>query len=155
MLNEIITKRTHLCNHCYSQGKTLIGHFKSFPMVPPSLYPHLFLKGDHYPDSLRFKDRTPLVVEWLRIPLTMQGTWVQSLVQEDPTWPRTTKPVCGNYWALEPESYSYWTCVLHLKKPTRLKPMFHNKKSRCDEKPMHRNLRVAYMQQWRPRVANK
>ena len=28
---------------------------------------------------------TSLVVQWLRIHLLMQGTWVQSLVQEDST----------------------------------------------------------------------
>ena len=29
--------------------------------------------------------RTSLVVQWLRIRLPMQGAWVRSLVQEDPT----------------------------------------------------------------------
>lgn len=139
VLNEIITKRTHLCNHCHRQGKTLTWHFKSFSVVLPSLYPHLFLKGDHYLDSLSFKDRTALVVEWLRIPLTMQGTQVWSQVQEDPAWPRTTKPVICNHWALEPESYNYWTCVLQLIKPTCPEPMLPDKKSHYDEKPVHRN----------------
>ena len=38
----------------------------------------------------------------------MQGTWVQSLVQEDPTCHRATKPMRHNYWAhvLEPMSHS-------------------------------------------------
>ena len=40
---------------------------------------------------------TSLVVQWLRIRLPMQGTWVRSLVREDPTCCRATKPVCHNY----------------------------------------------------------
>ena len=49
------------------------------------------------------------VVQWLRICLLMQGTWVQSLVWEDPTCCGATKPVCHNYWArpLEPASRNY------------------------------------------------
>ena len=40
---------------------------------------------------------TFLTVEWLRICLPIQGTWVQSLVWEDPTGHQTTKSVCPNY----------------------------------------------------------
>ena len=52
---------------------------------------------------------TSLLAQWLRICLPMQGTWVQSLVQEDPTCCRATKPVLHNYWgcALEPASHNY------------------------------------------------
>ena len=35
-----------------------------------------------------------LVVQWLRIHLTMQGTQVQSLVHENPTCHGATKPLC-------------------------------------------------------------
>ena len=42
-------------------------------------------------------DWTFLVVQWLGIRLPMQGTWVQALVQEDPTCHGATKPVCHNY----------------------------------------------------------
>ena len=51
-----------------------------------------------------------LVVQWLRIRLPMQGTQVQSLVQEDPTCCEATKPMHHNYWAcgLEPASHNYW-----------------------------------------------
>ena len=38
-----------------------------------------------------------LVVQWLRIHLPMQGTQVQSLIQEDLTCFRATKPMCHNY----------------------------------------------------------
>ena len=40
-----------------------------------------------------------LVVQQLRIHLPVQGTWVRSLVQEDPTCCRATKPVCHSYWS--------------------------------------------------------
>ena len=41
--------------------------------------------------------RAPLVAQWLRISLLMQGTSVRSLVWEDPTCRRETKPVHHNY----------------------------------------------------------
>ena len=41
--------------------------------------------------------RTSLVVQWLRIHLPMQGTWVRVLVQEDPECHGATKPVRHNY----------------------------------------------------------
>ena len=40
---------------------------------------------------------TSLVVQRIRIHLPMQGTQVQSLIQEDPTCRRATKPMCHNY----------------------------------------------------------
>ena len=45
----------------------------------------------------KFETRTSLVVQWLRIRLPMQGTWVRALVWEDPTCRRATKPVHHNY----------------------------------------------------------
>ena len=41
--------------------------------------------------------RDSLVVQWLRIHLPMQGTQVQSLVQEDPISHGVTKPMRRNY----------------------------------------------------------
>ena len=38
-----------------------------------------------------------LEVQWLRIPLPMQGTRVQALVREDPTYRGATKSVRHNY----------------------------------------------------------
>ena len=38
-----------------------------------------------------------LVVQWLRICLLMQGTWVQALVWEDPTCRGATRLVSHNY----------------------------------------------------------
>ena len=49
----------------------------------------------------------------------MQETWVWSLILEDTTCCRATKPEHHSYWAcaLEPGS-KYWTHVLQLRKPT-------------------------------------
>ena len=40
----------------------------------------------------------------------MQETWIQSLIQEDPTSHRTTKPISHNYWAcvLQSRNRNYW-----------------------------------------------
>ena len=40
---------------------------------------------------------TPLVAQWLRIRLSMQGTRVRSLVREDATYRGATKSVRHNY----------------------------------------------------------
>ncbi|KAJ8790001.1 hypothetical protein J1605_004753 [Eschrichtius robustus] len=52
-----------------------------------------------------------LVAQWLRIRLPMQGTRVQSLIREDPTCRRATKP----------------------------QPVLRNKRSHRNEKPVHHN----------------
>ena len=102
-----------------------------------------------------------LVVQWLRIRLPMQGTWVQALVWEDPTCHGATKPMHHNYWAcaLEPASHNYWACMPQLLKLTCLEPVLH-KRSHRSEKPMHRNeeqppltATKAYAQQQRPNAA--
>ena len=49
--------------------------------------------------SLKNNGASP-VAQWLRISLPMQGAQVRALVQEDPTCPGATKPVCHNYWSL-------------------------------------------------------
>ena len=51
---------------------------------------------------------TSLVVQWFRIHLPMQGTWVQSLVQEDPTCHGATKPSCSRACVLQPEKPPKW-----------------------------------------------
>ena len=45
----------------------------------------------------KWVEGTSLVAQWLRICLPIQGTWVQSLVREDPTCRGATKPVSHNY----------------------------------------------------------
>ena len=46
---------------------------------------------------------TTLVVQWLRIHLPMQRTWVRSLVREDSTCLGASKAMNCNYWSLHPE----------------------------------------------------
>ena len=47
--------------------------------------------------------KTSLVVQWLRIHLQMLGTWVQSLVREDPTCHGATNPMSHKDQAHAPE----------------------------------------------------
>ena len=58
------------------------------------------------------------MAQWWRICLPMQETQVRSLIQEDPTCGRATKPMCHNYWACapEPENHNYWVCSRQLLK---------------------------------------
>ena len=58
--------------------------------------------------------------------------WVWSLIREDPTCHRATKPMSHNYWAcaLEARSHDYWT---HL--PQRLKPSSPRARVLQQEKP--------------------
>jgi len=65
--------------------------------------------------------RISLVVHWLRIHLPMPGTQVWSLVREDPTCLRATKPMCHNYWSGTPE------------------PVLGDKRRRLNKKSTHHN----------------
>ena len=51
--------------------------------------------------------------------LPMQGTQVQSLIEEHPTYLRSTQPVHHDCWAfgLEPRSHNCWAHSLQLLKP--------------------------------------
>ena len=53
----------------------------------------------------------PLWLSGKKVCLPMQETWVRSLVQEDLTCCRATKPVDHNYWACAPGpgSHSHWS----------------------------------------------
>ena len=42
------------------------------------------------------------MVQWITICLPMQGTWIQSLVQEHSIYCKATKPMNHNYWACSP-----------------------------------------------------
>ena len=72
---------------------------------------------------------TSLVVQWVGICLPMQGSWVPSLVWENPTCLEATKQVSSNYWAY----------LLQLLKPACLEPLLDNVRSHCNEKPGHCN----------------
>ena len=90
----------------------------------------------------------------------MQETLVQSLIWEDPTCLEAAKPMLYNYGAhgaLEPKAATteaYWV----------LKPVFHNERNHCSEKPVHYHknatpdspqLEKKPMQQQRPSTAKK
>ena len=75
----------------------------SHPLSPPSS-PALNLSQHLVSHNLNYLMEISLVVQWLRIQLPMQGTWVPSLVREDPTCCEATKPMHHNYWALAPWS---------------------------------------------------
>ena len=69
----------------------------------------------------------------------MQGTRVQSLVWEDPTFRGAAKHVRHNYWAcaLEPVSHNYWAHVLQLLSPRATTAEAHVPRARApqQEKP--------------------
>ena len=106
---------------------------------------------------------TPLVAQWLRICLPMQGTRVRALVQEDPTYRRATKPVHHNYWAcaLEHVSHNYWS--LHAtttearapraRAPQEKPPQWEAHAPQRRVAPARRNHRKARGQQRRPDAA--
>ena len=84
-----------------------------------------------------FLRRNSLAVQWLRICLAMQGTWIRSLVQEDSTCCGAAKPTHHNYWActLEPSLCNAKlpqaeACALQwrvaLARPTREDPHTHS-----------------------------
>ena len=77
---------------------------------------------------------TSLVVQWLRIHLPVRGTWIPSLIWEDPPCRGATKPVCHNYQAcaLERGSRSHDSCT------PSLEPVLCSKRS-----PAVRSLHVA------------
>ena len=75
---------------------------------------------DMWMSHIKYKYRgTSQMVQWVRIHLTKQGTWVWFLVREDPTCFRATKPVLHNYWAcaLEPGKHNSRAHVPQLLKP--------------------------------------
>ena len=83
--------------------------------------------------NLKNLPQASLVVQWQRIRLPMQETWVRFLIWEDPTWCRAAVPVGHSYWAwvLEPEAataeltgHNYWSLCA-------LEPVLHNKRSPC------------------------
>ena len=110
--SEIYVRATQKCGlwtfvTCQWQGQEVLGKLMS------SHYFYFILQEDQ--STMHWKLNyiknkhigTSLVAQWLKIRLPMQGTRVLSLVREDPTGRRATKPVHHNYWAcaLEPASH--------------------------------------------------
>ena len=106
---------------------------------------------------------TSLVVQWLRICLPMQWTWVRALVQEHPTCHGATKPVRHNYWAcvLELMSQNYWAhepqllmpACLELCSATREATTMRSPCTTVKNSPSSPQLKKAPTQQWRPNAA--
>ena len=98
------------------------------------------LWSNYLPIKIFFKKelKTCMVVQWLRTSQPMQGIWVQTPVREDLTCHKAAKPMSCNCWSstLEPASCNHWS-------PLTLEPMLCNKKSLCNEKPLHHNWKVA------------
>ena len=79
--------------------------------------------------TLKLQVQASLVIQWLRICLPMQGTQVQSLIQEDPTCHRAAKPVHQNYCALEPQSPCSVT-----REATTMRSLLVAMKTQCSQK---------------------
>ena len=62
-----------------------------------------------------------LVGQWIRIHLPMQRTQVPSLIQQDPTCCRATKPTDCNYWSLGSGAHACNKRSHH-----KVKPVHHN-----------------------------
>ena len=117
---------------------------------------------------------------WLRMSLPMQGTWVPSLVWEEPTCIGATKPVRYNYWAcalqptrrncwsprtLGPTCRNYWACMLQILKPMHLEPQstreataMRSPRTAMKSSPCSPQLEKARTQQegpTRPKIKNK
>ena len=96
--------------------------------------PHYEIFSCHLYEMLKAeKLGISLVVQWLRICLPMQGTWVQSLVLEGPTCRGATKPVHA------PQLFSLCSRAREpqLLRPTCQQPVLHSKRSHRNEKPEH------------------
>ena len=50
-------------------------------------------RGERKRETMKERKKTVLMMQWTRVCLPMQGTRVLSLVQEDPTCHRATKPM--------------------------------------------------------------
>ena len=122
----------------------------------------------HSERKLIFKELSwaSLVSQWLRICLPMQGTRVQALVPEDPTYREAAKPMRHNYWActLQPMSHNYWsprattteawtprTCAPQQEKPSQWEACAPQQRVA----PRSPQLEKACAQQRRPNAAKK
>ena len=109
--------------------------------------------------KLHFKKRslqTSLAVQWLRIHLPTQGTWVQSLVRENSICCGATKPMLHNYWARSPEprSHDYWS--LHALEPAHTSATAMRSPHTAKSSPLPLQPEKALVEQQRPSaVKNK
>ena len=91
---------------CRKEGEVGAGPLSPGPSIPPSLCRAGQSSGLGQGAAANHQ-KAPLwaylVVQWLGVHFAMQGTWVRSLVWEDPTSGRSTKPMCHHNWACAPE----------------------------------------------------
>ena len=73
----------------------------------------------------------------VKVCLPMQETWVRSLIREDPTCCRATKPVrhSRRAGALEPGSCNYGALALDIRGPSALEPRLRSKKTTTTRSP--------------------
>ena len=86
----------------------------------------------------KLREELPLVVQWLRICLTVEGTRVWSLVQEDSTFHGTTKP-CATARHM-PRARAPWQ-----EKPLQWETLA----PQLERSPCSLQLQKAHAQQWR------
>ena len=91
--------------------------------------------------------RTSLAVQWIRIRLPMQETWVRSLGREDSRCLRATKPTLHNHRAqvLEPAPCNYWVHMSLQLKPVPLEPVVCSERIHCNDKARHHNWILALL----------
>ena len=123
-------KQQRKINKCNCIKLKILGNFPGSPLVKTLLpiqgvspsqgtkIPHAIWHGQKIKNKKN--SGTSLIVQWFGIHLSLQGTWVQSLVREDLKCPQNKK-VCTTYWS-----------------PCALEPVLH-KRSYCFEKPVHLN----------------
>ena len=88
--------------------------------------------------------RASLMVQWLRIHLPKQGTWVWFLFQ-DPTCTGTSKPIGHNYWVHAPRAHA----------PQEKPQQWEARALQLESSPLFLQLEKVCVQQWRPRAAKK
>ena len=95
------------------------------------------------------------MVQWLRIHLPVQGTWVQSLVWADSMCCGAAEPVSCDYWA----RLLYWALTLpRLLTPcsaTRVAIKWEARTPPLESSPCLLQLQKAYTQWWRLSAAKK
>ena len=64
-------------------------------------------------------NRTSLVVQWLRSHVSVQATWIWTLVEGNSTCCGATKPACHNYWA---HAHNYWSLCSGARAPRGSSP---------------------------------
>ena len=97
---------------------------------------------------------TSLVAQWLRIHLPMQGTRVRSLVLEDPTCGRATKPMHRNYWACVLQLLSLCAVTTEARAPRARDPQ-QEKPPRWEVCAPQRRVAPARRKQKKPAHSNK